>query len=42
MSDKFERLECEDVVSVYSNQIIIAHRTFTVNEIIAALMPMVK
>lgn len=42
MSEKFEHLEREDVVSVYAGQIIINHRTFTVNEIIAALMPMVK
>ena len=35
-------MEREDVVSVYSNQILINNRTFTVSEILAALMPIVK
>lgn len=42
MTDKFERLEREDVVSVYSGQIFVNNRTFTVNEFIAAFMPIVK
>ncbi len=42
MSKEFERLEREDVVSVYSNQILVNNRTFTINELIAALMPVVK
>jgi antitoxin component YwqK of YwqJK toxin-antitoxin module len=42
MSNEFERLEREDVISVYSGQILVTNRTFTVNEIIAALMPIVK
>lgn len=42
MSDKFEHLEREDVVSVYSSQILITNRTFTVSELIAALMPVIK
>jgi len=42
MSNKFERLEREDVVSVYLGQILITNRTFTVSELIAALMPIIK
>lgn len=42
MSEKFERLEREDVVSVYSGQIFVNNRTFTVSEFIAAFMPIVK
>ncbi len=42
MSKNFDRLEREDVVSVYSGQILVNNRTFTVSEIIAALMPIVK
>ena len=42
MSDNFERLDREDVISVYSDQILLNNRTFTVSEIIAALMPIVK
>ncbi len=38
MSDKFERLEREDVVSVYAGQIVVSNRTFTVDEFITALM----
>ncbi len=42
MSNNVERLEREDVVSVYSGQILVNNRTFTVSELIAALMPVVK
>jgi hypothetical protein len=42
MSNEFKRLEREDVVSVYSGQILVNNRTFTVSELIAALMPVVK
>ena len=42
MSNNFERLEREDVVSVYSNQIFVNNRTFTVSEFIAAIMQMHK
>lgn len=42
MSNNFERLEHEDVVSVYAGQILVNNRTFTVNELIAALMPIIK
>lgn len=42
MSDKLQRLEREDVVSVYSGQIFVNNRTFTVSEFIEALMPIVK
>lgn len=42
MSNKFERLEREDVVSVYSGQILVTNRTFTVSEFITAIMQMAK
>ncbi len=42
MSNEFERLGREDVVSVYSGQILCNNRTFTVNEMMAALMPVMK
>lgn len=42
MSDNFEHLEREDVVSVYSGQILVTNRTFTVSEFIAATMQMAK
>lgn len=42
MSKNFERLDRENVVSVYSSQILVNNRTFTVSEMIAALMPIVK
>ena len=42
MSNKFERLEREDVVSVYSGQILVANRTFTVSEFLTAMMHMSK
>ena len=38
MSDKFQRLEREDVVSVYAGEILVNHRTFTVDEFMTALM----
>lgn len=42
MSPKFERLERQDVVSVYSGQILVNNRTFTVSEFITAFIPIVK
>ncbi len=42
MSDKFERLEREDVVSVYSGHIFVGNRTFTVSDFITAIMQMHK
>ena len=42
MNNNFERLEREDVVSMYASQILVNNRTFTVSELIAALMPIVK
>lgn len=42
MSKNFEGLDRENVVSVYSGQILVNNRTFTVSEMIAALMPIVK
>lgn len=42
MNNNFERVEREDVVSVYSGQIFVNNRTFTLNEFIAAFMPIVK
>ncbi len=37
MSNKFDNLKIEDVVSVYSGQILITNTTFTVNEFMSAL-----
>jgi hypothetical protein len=42
MNHNFENLKSEDVVSVYAGQILVTNRTFTVNELIAALMPIIK
>lgn len=42
MTNNFGHLEREDVVSIYSGQILIINRTFTVSELIAALMPIIK
>lgn len=42
MSNNFERLEHEDVVSVYSGQIFVNNRTFTVSEFITAMMQIHK
>ena len=42
MSNKFERLEREDVVSIYSGLILVTNRTFTVSEFITAMMQMLK
>ena len=42
MNNNFENLKNEDVVSVYAGQILVTNRTFTVNELILALMPIIK
>lgn len=42
MNNNFENLTSEDVVSVYAGQILVTNRTFTVNELILALMPIIK
>lgn len=42
MSNQFDNLEREDVVSVYSGQIFLNNRTFTVSEFITAIMQMHK
>jgi hypothetical protein len=42
MNNNLERVEREDVVSVYSGQIFVNNRTFTLNEFITAFMPIVK
>ncbi|MBD2039764.1 KGK domain-containing protein [Microcoleus sp. FACHB-672] len=42
MEDKFESLDREDVVSIYSDQILLTNRTFTISEFIAAILPLVK
>lgn len=42
MSNEFERLEREDVVSVYSSQILVNNRTFTVSEFISAMMSIMR
>ena len=42
MSYNFERLEREDVVSLYSAQILLSNRTFMVSEFISALMTIIR
>ena len=42
MTNKFDGLKREDVVSVYSNQILVTNPTFTVSELIAAIMILLK
>ncbi len=42
MNNNFDNLTSEDVVSVYAGQILVTNRTFTVNELILALMPIIK
>jgi len=42
MSDTFEKLEREDVISVYSGQILVNNRTFTVSDFMAAMLILVK
>ncbi|MBE9190259.1 KGK family protein [Gloeocapsopsis crepidinum LEGE 06123] len=42
MNSEFNSLEREDVVSVYSSQIFVNNRTFTINEFISAMMPTIK
>lgn len=42
MSNEFKQMEREDVVSVYSSQILVNHRTFTVNEFISAMMSFIR
>lgn len=42
MSNAFEKLEREDVISVYSGCILVNNRTFTVSEFIAAMLTVIK
>lgn len=42
MSNKFDNLKSEDVVSVYAGQILITNTTFTVNEFMSALKQTVE
>ena len=42
MSDTFEQLEREDVISVYSSQILVNNRTFTVSEFMVAMLTLIK
>lgn len=42
MSGEFERLEREDVVSLYAGQILVTNRTFTISEFITAMMTLIK
>ena len=42
MNNNFKNLTSEDVVSVYAGEIVFTNRTFTVNEFIAAIMPIIK
>ncbi|MBV8884319.1 MAG: hypothetical protein JO235_10040 [Chroococcidiopsidaceae cyanobacterium CP_BM_RX_35] len=41
MNNEFERLDRENVISVYSGQILVNNRTFTVSEFISAMMPLI-
>lgn len=42
MSNNFEHLKHEDVVSVYSDQILVNNRTFMVNEFITAMTALMR
>ncbi|MBD1939127.1 KGK domain-containing protein [Microcoleus sp. FACHB-68] len=42
IEDKFERLDREDVVSVFSGQILLNNRTFTISEFIASMLPIIR
>lgn len=42
MSNNFEQLEREDVVSVYSGQILVNNRTFTITEFFTAMITLMK
>ena len=42
MSDNFNALKSDDVVSVYSDQILVTNRTFTISEFIAAMLTLIK
>ena len=42
MSNAFEKLEREDVISVYSGGILVNNRTFTASEFIAAMLTVIK
>ncbi|MEP6490215.1 KGK family protein [Microcoleus vaginatus GB2-A3] len=42
MKDNFDSLKRDDVVSVYSDHILVTNRTFTISEFIAAMMTLIK
>ena len=42
MNNEFERLDREDVISIYSGQILVNNRTFMVGEFISATMSLVR
>ncbi|AFZ29013.1 KGK family protein [Gloeocapsa sp. PCC 7428] len=42
MNPEFNCLDREDVVSVYSEQILVNNRTFTINEFVTAIMAIIK
>ncbi|AFZ10085.1 KGK family protein [Oscillatoria nigro-viridis PCC 7112] len=42
MNDNFDSLKRDDVVSVYSDHILVTNRTFTISEFIAAMMTLIK
>ncbi|MBV9386378.1 MAG: hypothetical protein JOZ78_08120 [Chroococcidiopsidaceae cyanobacterium CP_BM_ER_R8_30] len=42
MNNKFERIDREDVISVYSGQILVNNRTFTVSEFILVMMSLIR
>ena len=42
MSDNFNALKRDDVVSLYSDEILVTNRTFTISEFIAVMMTLIK
>ena len=42
MTDNFTSLKRDDVVSVYSDQILVTNHTFTISEFIAAMLTLIK
>ncbi|MEZ2226873.1 MAG: KGK domain-containing protein [Microcoleus sp.] len=42
MSDNFNALKRDDVVSLYSGEILVTNRTFTISEFIAVMLTLIK
>ncbi|WP_341731116.1 hypothetical protein [Microcoleus sp. EPA2] len=42
MSDNFDSLKRDDVVSLYSSEILVTNRTFTISEFLAAMLTLIK